>query len=196
MDIFKDDSDYLHFLEYIKMIRDKHPFKIHSLCLMTNHFHIVIETGDYAIWYTMQKITSLYAGYFNFRYNFTGHLFEGRYTSKIIEDEKYFLEVSRYVHLNPVKAKMVKDPIDYAYSSYALFAAEDFSMENVNEDVSKKEMIKRMMAELVDTKRVLGLFKNNSKELYRKFVDDKISHLEHEQMIQKDMKEDDMWIPR
>lgn len=196
MDIFKDDSDYLHFLEYVKMVKEEYPFKIHSLCLMTNHFHIVLETGDNAISKIMQKISSLYACFFNYKYDYTGHLFEGRYTSRIIEDEKYFLEVSRYIHLNPVKAKMVKDPSEYVYSSYNLFAAEDSLIVNVNENMSNKEKIKGMIAGLVDTKRVLGSFENNSKELYRKFVDDKISHLEQERLIQKDMKEDDMWLPR
>ncbi len=52
--------------------------------------------------------------------DYTGHLFEGRYTAQLIEDEKYFLEVSRYIHLNPVKAQMVREPLAYEYSSYGL----------------------------------------------------------------------------
>ena len=58
---------------------------------------------------------------FNNKYHFTGHVFESRYTACLIEDDRYFLEVSRYIHLNPVKAKMVREPLDYEYSSYGKF---------------------------------------------------------------------------
>ena len=119
--------------------------------------------------------------------SFTGHLFEGRYTACIIEDERYFLEVSRYIHLNPVKAKMVREPLDYEYSSYPLFMS-DGSEENVSK-------ISSHIAELVDTSRVLSCFRTNPKEQYRMFVEGKISHEEQELLIQKDMKEDEMWLP-
>ena len=123
--IFKDHSDYIHFLHIIKLISEKHPFTIHSICLMTNHFHLVMETADIELWRIMQKILSIYAEEFNHRYGYNVHLFEGRYISSIIEDDRYFLEVSRYIHLNPVKALMVREPIAYEYSSYGLFVSEE-----------------------------------------------------------------------
>ena len=109
-----------------------------------------------------------------------------RHTSCLIEDERYFLEVSRYIHLNPVKAQMVRGPLDYEYSSYALF---------VDENHDKKRKTDALIDELVDTGRVLDCFRNNSREQYRMFVEGKISHAEQEMLIQKDMKEDDMWLP-
>ena len=76
---------------------------MHSICLVTNHFHMIIETEKTDLSKIMQKILHPYSMDFNHKYDFTGHLFESRYTSCLIEDERYFLEVSRYIHLNPVK---------------------------------------------------------------------------------------------
>ena len=183
--LFKDASDYMNFLECIERARELYPFKLHSLCLMTNHFHMAIETQNIELWKIMQRILHPYSMDFNHKYNFTGHLFESRYTSCIVEDERYFLEVSRYIHLNPVKAQMVRDPLDYEYSSYGKF---------VSDREAKKKSTKRI-DDLVETDRVLGAFNNNSHEQYRMFVEGKISHAEQEMLIQKDMKEDDMWLP-
>ena len=184
--LYKDQSDFLRFLECIEMAKKTYNFKIHSLCLMTNHFHMSIETGEVELWRIMQKILHPYSMDFNHRYHFTGHLFESRYNACIIEDERYFLEVSRYIHLNPVKAAMVSDPLAYEYSSYRQFVLLD--------DEKTKES-EKMIEDLVDTSRVLSAFMGNSREQYRLFVESKISHVEQEQLIQKDLKEDDMYLP-
>ena len=185
--LFKDTSDYMRFLECIALSKERYGFKIHSLCLMTNHFHIAVETAQEELWKIMQKILHPYSMDFNHKYNFTGHLFESRYTACLIEDDRYFLEVSRYIHLNPVKAQMVREPLAYDYSSYGLFV-------NPREN-EKAKKIEKMISELVDTSRVLACFRNNPKEQYRMFVEGKISHAEQELLIQKEMKEDDMWLP-
>ena len=194
--IFADRSDYLWFLEYILRIKEKHPFKVHSLCLMTNHFHVALETMDVELWKIMQKILSVYAEEYNHKYHYTGHLFEGRYVAQLMEDERYFLEVSRYIHLNPVKAQMVREPIAYEYSSYGLFVSDGSSPEN-GEKQNNGPVLKaaELIKELVETDRVLNCFGNNPQEQYRMFVEGKISHAEQEMLIQKDMKEDDMWLP-
>ena len=188
--IFADSSDYIRFLEYLLMIKNKIPFRIHSLCLMTNHFHISLETFDVELWKIMHKILSLYAHDYNCKYNYSGHLFEGRYTAQIIEDERYFLEVSRYIHLNPVKAMIVDDPFNYEYSSYRNFI---ISKEKIDKRINKRSKAERLIDELTDTGRILEYFENNDK--YKDFVEEKISHEEHELLIQKDMREDDMWLP-
>ena len=192
--IFKEQRDYIDFLDCMQRIREKSPFTIHSLCLMTNHFHMAIETSDTEIWKIMQKLLSVYAEEFNHRYSFSGHLFEGRYISCLIEDERYFLEVSRYIHLNPVKAMMVREPLTYKYSSYGLFV-NDFYKNDGAENKEKRGIFQSMMEELVDTSRVLSCFRNNPQEQYRMFVEGKISHVEKELLIQKEMKEDDLWLP-
>ena len=185
--IFKDAADYLCFLEIMMLIRGKVPFRVHSLCLMTNHFHFALETMDVALCKIMQKILSLYAEEYNHRHGFSGHVFESRYNASIIEDELYFLEVSRYIHLNPVKARMVREPIAYDYSSYAFFVREN--------TVQPKSTVECVLSELIDTSRVLSCFRHSPREQYRMFVEGKISHAEQELLIQKDMKENDMWLP-
>ena len=148
---------------------------------------MAIETQDKELWKIMHKVLLLYAANYNIKYQLTGHLFENRYNVCLIEDERYFLEVSRYIHLNPVKAMMVREPLAYEYSSYRLF---------VNGDGMKAQnKAEKMIAELVDTSRVLSCFKFEPKEQYRMFVEGKISHEEQEMLIQKDIKEDDMWLP-
>ena len=190
--IFKDSSDYLAFLEYLQLVKENLPFKIHSLCLMTNHFHMSIETYDKELWKIMHKLLLTYSANYNIKYKLTGHLFENRYTAQLIEDERYFLEVSRYIHLNPVKAQMVRSPLDYKYSSYELFVD---SPEKFADDEKKKNKVSGLISDMVETDRVLSAFKHNNREQYRMFVEGKISHAEQEMLIQKDMKEDDMWLP-
>ena len=187
--LYKDTDDFLSFLQTVSRAKERYPFKIHSLCLMTNHFHMVIETVDIELWKIMQRILHPYAMNFNRKYNYTGHLFENRYTACLIEDERYFLEVSRYIHLNPVKAQMVREPLGYEYSSYEKF------MDSGEAEAKEEKKSIGLISELVDTSRVLGCFRNNPTEQYRMFVEGKISHAEQEMLIQKDMKEDDMWLP-
>ncbi len=190
--IFKDKSDYLIFLDCLGMVKEQYGFTIHSLCMMTNHFHMIVETGNTEIWKIMRKFLLSYAASYNLKYKLTGHLFENRYVGQLIEDDTYFLEASRYIHLNPVKAQMVRGPLDYEYSSYGAFF-EDVSASD--EEAERGISAGNMIGELVDTSRVLGCFHNNSREQYRMFVEGKISHAEQEMLIQKDMKEDDMWLP-
>ena len=188
-EIFKDHLDYLDFLEYAGIIKDKYHFHIHALCLMTNHFHMAIETQDTEIWKIMQKILSVYAESYNHRYNYSGHLFQGRYTACLIEDERYLLEVSRYIHLNPVKAAMVRNPLKYEYSSYNLF---------VSDDRQPKRRIDKAISNLIDTSRVLSYFcndQNNPRKEYKEFVEGETSHTEQEMLIKKDMREDETWSP-
>ena len=182
-EIFKDRFDYISFIGYVAKTCDIYSFMIHSICLMTNHFHMIVETKDTELHKIMQKILHLYSMDFNRRYRLTGHLFESRYTACLIKDERYLLEVSRYIHLNPVKAMMVRTPHDYEYSSYKLFV-------DRQEDIGNG-----LFTSIVDTSRVLSCFHNNSREQYRMFVEGKISRAEQEMLIQKEMKEDDMWLP-
>ena len=180
--LFKDAADYLLFLESVMRVKKKYPFKIHALCLMTNHFHMAIETEQVELWKIMSKFLHPYAMNFNKKYNYTGHLFENRYVAQIIQDERYFLEVSRYIHLNPVKAQMVRNPLDYEYSSYRdFFRTTHQKSENLPDNNSKIEnddtqkfqetRITKIISEMVDTSRVLSCFKNNPVEQYRMFVE-------------------------
>ena len=120
--IFEDVEDYVRFLDIVQDAQEMYGFTVHAICLMTNHFHIEIETSEVALSRIMQRIKSLYAEDFNYRHHYSGHLFEGRYNACLILNDRYFLEVSRYIHLNPVKAGMVREPAAYEYSSYGAYA--------------------------------------------------------------------------
>ena len=116
--IYKDKEDYVTFLNLVASVKARYPFTLHAYCLMTNHFHLLITTSNDPIWKIMQPIMNHYARTFNQKNGLDGHLFDSRYASCLIEDDIYFLEVSRYIHLNPVKATMVREPLAYEYSSY------------------------------------------------------------------------------
>ena len=188
--IFREEEDYLDFLQCLLLVRESFGLVVHSLCLMTNHFHIAMETRQKELWKIMHRLLLTYATHYNRKYNLTGHLFESRYTAQLIEDERYFLEVSRYIHLNPVKARMVLEPAAYEYSSY-----ERFVQESGQAAIGPQKKFNELISELVETSRVLSCFRHNPQEQYRMFVEGKISHVEQELLIQRDMREDDMWLP-
>jgi REP element-mobilizing transposase RayT len=186
-DIFRDDTDHRFFLERLKTITEQHSCKLHAVCLMTNHFHLEMETTNVPPGRIMSGVLGEYASFYNWRHSFTGHVFEGRYKASIIEDASYFLEVSRYIHLNPVKAMMTKDPLKYPYSSYNVYLSGNKRTENSRTG--------KILEEMVETSRVMSAF-DNSKEKYRWFVEGDDSHSEHEERIMADMNEDEMWIPK
>lgn len=88
---------------------------------MTNHYHLQLRSKEAPISKVMALINRRYSKYYNTKYCLTGHVFERRYKDKIIEEKEGMLEVSRYIHLNPVKAKMVKQPEHYPWSSFYLY---------------------------------------------------------------------------
>ena len=188
--IFEDVEDYVRFLDIVQDAQEMYGFTVHAICLMTNHFHIEIETADVALSRIMQRIKSLYAEDFNYRHHYSGHLFEGRYNACLILNDRYFLEVSRYIHLNPVKAGMVREPAAYEYSSYGAYAPCD-------EDRPFGKAGK-MIEDLVDRSRVLHMLADSqveAREQYRLFVEGRASHEEHETLIRKEIGENEFWMP-
>lgn len=121
-DIFREKEDYIIYLENLQeAIRYyENQYEVIAYCLMTNHIHLQIKTKDRHIWYLMSRVNKSYARNFNNKYNYVGHLFQSRYNAEIIEEDRYVLEVSRYIHLNPVRANMVEEPEDYPWSSYSM----------------------------------------------------------------------------
>ena len=121
-DIFKSDADREQFLFYLSASCARYGTIIHAYCLMTNHYHLMLETpfGDLAL--IMKYINSSYTTYFNVKRKRVGHLLQGRYKAILIEADSYAAELSRYMHLNPVRAGMVKSPEDYIWSSYRFYA--------------------------------------------------------------------------
>jgi len=117
-DIFLDDRDRREFLGILQEYHDRYGILIHCYVLMGNHYHLVVETPGGNLVTVMHGINSNYTGYFNRRHNRAGHLFQGRYGAILVDKDAYLLQVSRYVHLNPVRAGMVDRPERYQWSSY------------------------------------------------------------------------------
>lgn len=151
-EIFKNTDDFKVYMKLLRKVNEKYPFKLYSYCLMGNHVHLQIATIDSEIWKIMKRLQWTYSMYFNEKYGLTGHLFQGRYYSELICSESYLLQTSKYIHLNPVKAGIVKKPIQYPWSSYGVFMGV-------------------VRNELVDYESILSYFQNGSRELYREFVE-------------------------
>ncbi len=151
-EIYRDEEDREVYLENLLWSKRNHGCSILSYCLMTNHVHLQVETTHIPIWRMMQQLNMMYAIFFNKKYNFVGHLFQGRYRAELIETDAYNIEISRYIHLNPVAAKMVEAPLDYPWSSYQNYMGE------------RKDKI-------VSTEKVLAYFPRNSRERYRRYVE-------------------------
>jgi len=116
--IYISKYDYEKFLEYLLKAKEKYKFYVYAYCLMSNHYHLLIETTQPNLSRIMQYINTAYTVYYNKKRNRSGHLFQGRYKSIIIEGDSYFLELTRYIHLNPVRAGMSETPQGYKWSSF------------------------------------------------------------------------------
>jgi len=117
-DIFLKVRDCRKFLSFIEKAREKSDFQVLGYCLMPNHVHLLLKTEADPVGDVMRRITVGYAQYHNLAHNRFGHLFQNRFRSETVEDDQYFITVLRYIHQNPVKAKMVEHPAAYRWSSY------------------------------------------------------------------------------
>lgn len=116
---FINAKDYHLYLKKLAECAEKHSVNVHAYVLMTNHVHLLLTPlVDGAISLFMQALGRCYVRYFNIEHKRSGTLWEGRYKACLIETDRYFLAVSRYIELNPVRAAMVKQPADYSWSSY------------------------------------------------------------------------------
>jgi REP element-mobilizing transposase RayT len=116
--IFRSDRDRKAFLTFLGVAAGRFGWFVTAWVLMSNHFHLVVQTLEPNLSKGMHWLNSTYAGWFNRAHGRRGHLFEGRFKALLIDKETYFAEVLRYVVLNPVRASMVKRPEDYKWSSY------------------------------------------------------------------------------
>lgn len=116
--LFLDDSDRIKFLGILENYHERYGILIHSYVLMDNHYHLVIETPTGNLLKVMHGINSGYTGYFNRKYGRVGHLFQGRYKGILVDKDVYLLQLSRYVHLNPVSSNLIEKPELYKWSSY------------------------------------------------------------------------------
>lgn len=149
-EIFLEDKDRFRFLDTLQKTKKKYNYKIYAYCLMGNHVHLIADSNGSDISQIMKSINISYAIYFNRKYKRSGHLFQDRFKSEVVDDYRYLVELSRYIHLNPVRAKIVKNPADYKWSSYAVY-------------VGNKE------DKLLDPSLILGYFSGNSDRAMRDY---------------------------
>jgi putative transposase len=116
-EIFGSDEDRAMLLRTIGRAKLRHRWKVHAYCLMSNHYHLLIETPEPNIAIGMQWLNSTYAHRFNEKYERIGHLFQRRYADGIILTDEHLHEVIRYIPLNPVRAGLCKRPEDWTWSS-------------------------------------------------------------------------------
>lgn len=117
-DVFKSRRDREKFLEYLASATERYGAAIHAYCLMSNHYHLLLETPEGNLSQIMRHINGAYTTYFNIKRKRAGHLFQGRFKAILVEADEYALELSRYIHLNPVRVGMADKPREYPWSSF------------------------------------------------------------------------------
>lgn len=116
--IFWDDEDREQFLTVLGRVVSRFHLILHAYCLMDNHFHLVVETPEGNLSKAMRQLNGVYTQAFNRRHERVGHVLQGRFKAIVVERESYLLELCRYVVLNPVRTKTVRQPDRYRWSSY------------------------------------------------------------------------------
>ncbi|MDP8247547.1 MAG: transposase [Candidatus Tritonobacter lacicola] len=159
--IFSSDSDRRKFLYYLGMAYAGFRAIIHTFVLMKNHYHLILETPRGNLSQIMHYINTSYAIYFNSRRKRHGPLYQGRFKAILVQQDEYLHHLSRYIHLNPVRAGIVQDPLEYPWSSLKYFVT------------------KSVPPEWLNTKFILSMFdkhEQRAKHMYLQFVLDGIGH--------------------
>lgn len=117
-DIYQDNTDREQFLSVLGDVCERFNWVVHAYCLMSNHYHLLIETPDSNLSKGMRQLNGVYTQRFNRRHKRVGHVFQGRYKAIIVQKDSYLLELARYIVLNPVRARMVRSAREWPWSSY------------------------------------------------------------------------------
>lgn len=148
--------DYRYYLNLLAQGNKRYECRVLAYALMTNHVHLVLQTGEtHPPAKPVQSMHTAYTMYMHKKYKRVGHIFQGRYHSTLVDKDSYLLELSRYVHLNPVRAGIVRKPEQYEWSSYRIYLGSEHNR-------------------LVHAGEVLGLIsapESQQRRLYREFVE-------------------------
>ncbi len=117
-DIYLDDEDRSNFLSLLAQVSKDYNWLIHAYCLMDNHYHLLVETPDGNLSKGMRQLNGVYTQITNRYHGKVGHVFQGRYKAVLVQKESYLLELARYIVLNPVRARMVREVKEWPWSSY------------------------------------------------------------------------------
>ena len=120
-DVFFDKGDRTRFLLLLQEGTERFTYRLHAFCLMTNHIHLIIQVGEIPLSKIVQNLSFRYTKFINKKKKRVGHLFQGRYKAILIDGDSYLLELVRYIHNNPVRAGLVRDPSEYPWSSHTTY---------------------------------------------------------------------------
>ena len=155
--LFFVEQDYRHYLKLLAAGKPRYGCQYYAYALMTNHVHLMIRTGlTHPLSKLMQSVNTAYTFYMHKRYRRVGHIFQGRYHSVLVDTDSYALELSRYIHLNPVRAGMVSSPEHHPWSSYRAY------LYSGSDSVVEAEPLLAMMSPVPEQQR----------PLYSQFVND------------------------
>ena len=116
--IYSGDGDRTKFLEILSGVVERYGFIIHAYCLMSNHYHLLVETPEGNLSRGMRQLNGVYTQWFNWSHKRVGHVLQGRYKAILVDKDEYLMELSRYLVLNPVRAGVVSRPEEWRWSSY------------------------------------------------------------------------------
>ncbi|MFC4023527.1 transposase [Oceanobacillus longus] len=157
--LFKEEADYKVFFKILHNVHEKSPFKLASYCLMSNHYHLLLNTTEQPISKVMSMVNKRYADYFNTKNNVSGHVFEKRFFDKPIGTAYGLLEVSRYIHLNPVEAGMVHRAENYPWSSYR-----HYYYDSQSQLLNKNDLLQCLPSDEIGKRRKYDAFLNKTDE--------------------------------
>jgi REP element-mobilizing transposase RayT len=139
--LFPEEEDYRKFLQILATKKRDDSFLLYAYCLMGNHLHLLIREKKENISQTMKRINIAYAYYFNKKYKRVGHVFQDRFKSESVEEESYLLSVIRYIHNNPLNAKMVKIPkAIQLFKAFSQKPSTSIGLEYESNNMPKKEI--------------------------------------------------------
>lgn len=131
-DIFHDNKDRQKYISIMTKYKDICQYDLYGYCLMRNHVHLLIKECAQTVSQVMRRIGTSYAYWYNLKYERSGHLFQGRFKSEAVEDDRYLLVALRYIHQNPLKAGLVETPAGYQWSSYSDYINPKNTLTDVN----------------------------------------------------------------
>ncbi|UWG96974.1 transposase [Dehalobacter sp. DCM] len=187
-DLFEDDADRQRFVETLETCQEKSRHTLFGYCLMSNHVHLLLRENNEPLAVTIKRLSSSYVYYFNWKYSRCGHLFQERFKSEAVDTDAYFLTVLRYIHQNPVKAKIVTDIIHYAWCSYraylqgSILINADFGLKMFSENHQQAiqayiEFHKRITREqCLDLEHSLKISDDEAREIIKKYAKVKNMH--------------------